>query len=458
LRFTRTADPCAAICAGPNRWTLEGIRASSAEAPHRWPLGEQDLIHSEWGWVALVGSTLMLPDSRGRRVAAGALGALLLAMVGLQVGQGSGALPESFAAVEMALVVIGFSAFFWGVAWAGWWETRGWMAAALGLAGVVLAWGSIAIIARAAPLGGTAAAFGVVGGAAGLAWAAARQVLARVDAVQRTAAEVKDSRTLGAAAAGVLLAGWGPHVLLVFLGVLLASLAAWHGSARSRGLRAALPAVVAVGALIPAGWLLLTIAGEQGLALTNISELPLSPAAESLLAPLLLLAAWLPLGLWPLERTRVAGIAGVAGLLLVSRVIGPALPEGLDHWRRLAYPILAIGMWQGTASGRWPAVMVGGALMGLASGSVEGPRAAWCLGGAALVAELVALIPRREAAWVGCAAVLAAGYGAWPAAVAGLRAEVVYTTLTVAGIAVLLAAGGRVDPSHGQIHISRFES
>jgi hypothetical protein len=124
----------------------------------------------------------------------------------------------------------------------------------------------------------------------------------------------------------------------------------------------------------------------------------------------------------------------------------------------LAYPILAIGMWQGTASGRWPAVMVGGALMGLASGSVEGPRAAWCLGGAALVAELVALIPRREAAWVGCAAVLAAGYGAWPAAVAGLRAEVVYTTLTVAGIAVLLAAGGRVDPSHGQIHISRFES
>jgi hypothetical protein len=57
---------------------------------------------------------------------------------------------------------------------------------------------------------------------------------------------------------------------------------------------------------------------------------------------------------------------------------------------------------------------------------------------------------------VRCAAVLAAGYGAWPAAVAGLRAEVVYTTLTVAGIAVLLAAGGRVDPSHGQIHISRL--
>jgi hypothetical protein len=416
------------------------------------------LIHSEWGWVALVGSTLLLPDLNGRRLAAGSLGALLLALAGLQVGQRSAALPESFAAVEMALVVIGLAGLSWGVARAARRGTRGWLAAALGLAGVVLAWGDIAIIVRAAPLGATAAALGVVGGAAGLAWGAARQVLARLGAVQRTAAEATDSRTLGAATAGVLLAGWAPHVFLVFLGVLIASLAEWHGSARPRRLRSALSAVLAVGALIPAGWLLLAIAGDQGLALATLSELPLSPAAESLLAPLLLIAAWSSVGLWPFKRTRVAGIAGAAGLLLVARVVVPALPEGLDHWRALAYPILAVGLWQGTASGRWPSVMVGGALMALSSGSVEGPRAAWCLGTAALVAELVAHIPRRELVWVLCAVVLVAGYGAWPATVAGLRAEVVYTTLTVAGIAVLLAAGGRVDPSRGHIHISRLES
>ena len=96
--------------------------------------------------------------------------------------------------------------------------------------------------------------------------------------------------------------------------------------------------------------------------------------------------------------------------------------------------------------------------MALASGSAEGPAAAWCLGGAALAAELVPRLWPRHLVWVRCLTALVAGYGVWPAAVAGLRAEVVYTALTIAGIAVLLAAGGRVDPSHGRIHISRLET
>ena len=95
--------------------------------------------------------------------------------------------------------------------------------------------------------------------------------------------------------------------------------------------------------------------------------------------------------------------------------------------------------------------------MALASGSVEGPPAAWCLGGAALATELLASHTGREVAWLRCTAILAAGYGVWPATVAGLGVEVVYTTLTVAGLAVLLAASSRVDPSPGQIHISRFD-
>ncbi len=416
------------------------------------------MIHTDWGWLALVGSTVLLPDSRGRRLAAAGLGALVLALVALRAGSGAGGLPGDFAAVELALVLLGLAALVGGVVRGTRAGLRGVAAAALLVVGVVLAWGPIETIAGAAPLGGSAAAVGVVGGAAGLAWAAARWLLGRRGTAGPPPVDFVDLPSAGTAMVGVLLAGLGPHFFLVCLGVLIASLGVWVGATRPRIFADILPILLAIAGLIPAAWLLLTIAGEQGLAIATLPDLPLSPAAETLVAPLLLLAAWSPAGLWPLPRTRVAGIAGVAGLLLVARVVGLALPEGLDHWRPIAFPILAIGLWQGAVSGRWPAVMIGGAMMALASGSGEGPLAAWCLGGAALATEGVARATGRELVWLRCAVMLAAGYGVWPATVAGLRAEVVYTTLTVAGLAVLLAAGGRVDPSHGQIHISRLDT
>ena len=416
------------------------------------------MIHTDWGWMAFVGSTVLLPDSRGRRLAAAGLGALVLALAALQAGNTSGGLPGDFAAVELALVLVGLTALLGGVVRGTRAGLRGMAAASLALVGVALAWGPIGTIARAAPLGESAAAIGVVGGAAGLAWAAARWLLARRGIPAQRPVDLVDLRSAGTAVVGALLAGFGPHLFVVGLGVLIASLAVWVGATRPRTVPDALPALLAIATLIPAGWLLLAIAGEQGLALATLPDLPLSPAAETLLAPLFLLAGWSPAGLWPSPRTRVTGIAGVAGLFLVARVVGPVLSEGLEHWRPLAFPILAIGLWQGAVAGRWPAVMIGGAMMALASGSVEGPLAAVCLGGAALVTELVARATGRELAWLRCAALLAAGYGVWPATVAGLRAEVVYTTLTVAGLAVLLAAGGRVDPSTGQVHISRFDT
>ena len=299
------------------------------------------------------------------------------------------------------------------------------LVAALAGAGVVLLWGRLGTIARAAPLGASAAALGVVAVTAGLFWAAAHWVLARLGTRPGTPLEAVDPRSVGVALAGVVLAATGPHLLIVGLGVLFASLAVWGGSARPRGFPATLPFLVTVAALIPAGWLFLAIAGEQGLAVVSLSDLPLSPAAEALLAPLLLVAAWSVTGLWPLPRSRVAGVTGVAGVLLLARVAVPALPQGLDHWRPLAFPILAIGLWQGIVSGRWATVMIAGALMALASGSAEFPAAAWCLGGAALATELAARLWPRRLGWVRCAAALAAGYGVWPATVAGLRAEVV---------------------------------
>jgi len=413
------------------------------------------LIQINWGWVAMVGSTVLLPDSRAGRVAGAGLGALALALAALRVSYGSGSLPSNFAAVETALVLVGLAALLGGMV-RGARGRRGVMAAALAVVGVVLIWGRLGTIAGAAPLGGSAAALAVVGGTAGLAWATAHWVLARVGPGSGTPQEAVDLRSVAVGVAAVVLAATGSNLLLVGLGVLFASFAMWGGVSRPRGLPAALAVLLTIAALIPAGWLFFAIAGDQGLALVTLADLPLSPAGETLLAPLLLVAAWSVAGLWPLPRSRVAGITGAAGVLLLARVAFPALPDGLEHWRPLAFPILGIGVLQGTASGRWPAVMVGGALMALASGSAEGPAAAWCLSGAALVAELIPLLWPRHLVWVRCITALVAGYGVWPATVAGLRAEVVYTALTVVGAAVLLTAGRRVDPSHGQIHISRF--
>jgi hypothetical protein len=55
----------------------------------------------------------------------------------------------------------------------------------------------------------------------------------------------------------------------------------------------------------------------------------------------------------------------------------------------------------------------------------------------------IAGYPTRYAPWLLCLATLAAGAGTLPGTAAGLGAEVVYTTITVAGVAILVAAGGR---------------
>ena len=249
------------------------------------------------------------------------------------------------------------------------------------------------------------------------------------------------TRWTGCAAAGVILTAIGPHVLLVFAGVVLTALAIGGDALGRRRFPAAWAIVIVAIALGPAAWLLATIAGDQSLATAALPDLPLSPAAEALLAPLLLLAAWSVAGLWPMPRSAITGIAGLAGLMLIARVAVPALPEGLDHWRPLAYPILAVGLWQAVVSRRWPAAPVGGALFALIAGSPVGLVAACWLGGAALGATIAEYLARRGLAWLPCLSALAAGVGVLAATTAGLKSEVVYTTVAVAGLALLLAAG-----------------
>jgi hypothetical protein len=303
------------------------------------------------------------------------------------------------------------------------------------------------MLAHAAPAGGTLAAVGVVAGLAALGWLIAGTLLRRLQGSasgdrRRTAAP-----WLASAGAGVLLAAVGPHVLLVLAGVVGTAVAlVGEGIGRRRWASGLIVAIV-LAALVPAGWLFATIAGDQGLATRALSDLPLSPAAEALLAPLLVVAAWAVAGLWPMPRSPLAGITGLAGLFLIGRLAVPAVPDGLDHWRPLAYPLLALGLWQAVLSRRWAAMLTGGALFALLSGSASGTTAAWWLGAAALLAGTREQLDLREAHWPGCLAALAAGIGVLPGTAAGLNAEVVYTTLTVAGLALLLAADrGRSSP------------
>jgi hypothetical protein len=396
------------------------------------------LIHGGWSWPALVGGAILLPALVARRTAALGLGMLALALAALRVGGGPGRLPGDFAAVELSLMLLGIVVLAWAALAAvrqGW---RGRAATLLLAAGLAPLLADIRALAHAAP-SGAAAALTVTAGIVALAWLAVGLVLRRVPPVAVSEERVAP-RWIAGAAAGALLAAGGPHLGAIFGGVILTGVAVAAEAGRRGRFSAALAGAVPLVTLAVAGWLFATIAGDQGLAVAGLSELPLSPAAEALLAPLLLLAAWSVAGLWPMGRSPLSGLAGPAGLFLVARVVLPALPEGLDHWRPLAYPILAIGLWQAIVAHRWSAALVGAALFALAAGSTEGVAAAWWLGTAALAAGAAELCSRRAAAWLGRAAALAGGIGALPGTTAALEREVVYTTLAIAGAAILLAA------------------
>jgi hypothetical protein len=239
--------------------------------------------------------------------------------------------------------------------------------------------------------------------------------------------------------AGAIAAALGPHLGLVLLGVIAAAWAAHLGSRELGGSRLPIAPTLTL-PLLAAWWLMATIAGPEGLGVATLQNVPLSPAAERLLAPIFLVAAWATMGLWPLHRQLIGAFAAPAGALLLARVATPAMPDGLEHWRALAMPLGLLGLWHASLSGRRSAVAVGLAWIGLVAGSRWGELGAALLLCSAVVLELV---HRKSGVRVQRAAAVAAavmgGYGALLAVEAGLRAEVVYTVL---GGAALVAATG----------------
>lgn len=283
--------------------------------------------------------------------------------------------------------------------------------------------------------------------AGGAVWLTGRS---RIGAALRRRARSLDSA--GLAPSGAALVVWGvgtaatalgPHLGLALTGAALAAWGAWRFEpARAR--RVPWAAMVVLLSVAPALWFLATIAGPEGLSFAAVPYLPLSPAAERLVAPLVFTGLWALAGLWPLRQPAGGSLTAPAGALLFLRLGLAAVPAGLAHWRAAFFPLVVLGTWHAALAGRRTALAVAGAALGLASLHPLGLAGAAALLAAAVLLELGHRgLQRRPDPWQRLrrtAIVLLAGPGALATALGGLHAETVWTVLALAGAAAGLAA------------------
>jgi hypothetical protein len=416
------------------------------------------------GWFSLAFGVGLLGHERQRRI--GATGLLLmgvaLAAGRTLVGEPSSATADAdlgFLVVNSGLLLLGL-ALTGGATWAdgpGAARLPARMATALGLAliGAVAArevsmavlWRAVAVAAGLALAGAGMIALGR--GVA--AFAPIRTIGGRLfgpplGTLRPTASRV----TLAAMIAGAIAVATGPHVLVVFVGFLAASWASYLAWREPAGRPAPLAPMLVV-VLVPAYWLLATIAGPVGLRISQLEAVPLSPAAESLIAVLLLLAAWSVAGLWPLHRQMPGAITGALGAMLIARLVLPLVPGGLDQWRPLVVPLVLLGAWHAAAHARWTLVAVAGALLGLTSGAPAGVTGAWWLVGTALSLELMMMRAGAAPLPVRVTEGAAAAWGGLQVLTGALQGEVVYTTLGTIGLALLTANGSRRVKNRGML-------
>jgi hypothetical protein len=407
----------------------------------------QDMIHV--GFLLILTGAALLPSSRARRAAGLAAAASGLALAGLagvsaplsMPGRTAlAALPSGFLAADAALLVLG-AVLAVGSALVAALDRRSapTIAGAIALApgGILLAWGGARLV-TAAPTGTLVLASLVEVGLGAALMGAGWYLRFAPPADRDTPHPLAATAGLFAAA---LAAAVGPHVGLVVLGVIGAACAGYlleHAGGGGPRLPLAPAATIL---LLPAWWLMATIAGPEGLGVGRLAAVPFSPAAERLLAIPLLIAAWAVAGLWPLHRQVPGALVAPVGALLLARVAIPAVPAGLEHWRPLAMPLIVAGVWHAALSGRLPRVAVGVAWVGLLAPGRFGLVGAAFLLAAGLAVELIerigALRAGRLAPAFQAIPLIAFGWGALLAVGAGLQGEVVYTALAVAGLVAL---------------------
>lgn len=397
--------------------------------------------------LVLIGAAL-LPASRARRAAGLAAAASGLALAGLAGAIAPFAepppaallaLPAGFLAADAALLVLG-AVLAVGSALVAVLDRRSAPtiagATALAPGGILLAWGGGGLVTAAPARALVLASLVEIGLGVGLlvaGWYLRFAPPADRDTPHPLAAAV--GLMLGA-----LAAGFGPHVGLVVLGVIVAACAGHLLERAAGGPRLPLAPAATI-LLLPAWWLMATIAGPEGLGLRTLGAVPFSPAAERLLAIPLLVAAWAVAGLWPLHRQLPGALVAPVGAFLLARVALPAVPDGLEHWRPLAMPLVVVGIWHAALSGRLPRVAVGVAWIGLLAPGPLGLVGAAFLLASGLAVELLertsALRAGRFAPAAQAIPLVAFGWGALLAVGAGLRGEVVYTALAVGGLVAL---------------------
>ncbi len=412
------------------------------------------------GWLSLAFGSALLGEARLRRVAAGGMVSLGLGLAAWRVSSPEGsvaapdALGDGFLVVNGGLLVLGLALPAWAALRQGFGrrDLASALAVALGVAlvgwlcaGLVIAAG-FRVVASAGALGLAGAAL-IRGGRALASTRPAEQLARRIcwePLRPHFAAGGRDRWIAAGTAAGAVAAAVGGDLVLVFVGTIAA---AWGAFLlfHSRGARP-LPLAPALALLlVPVCWLLRTIAGPVGSSIEALPTVPLSPAAESLVTPALLLVAWGVSGLWPFHWQVPGALLGPVGGLLLLRIGHPLVPGGLEQWQPLAVPVLVVGLWHAAARDRWPLSAAGAGLLGIVTLSPAGASGAAWLFGAGLLLEVSGMRPPSDGGVtraIATSAWVAAAWGGLLVLEGGLRSEVVYSAFAAAGLALIIAGGG----------------
>jgi hypothetical protein len=234
---------------------------------------------------------------------------------------------------------------------------------------------------------------------------------------------------------GAALVFLAPLVWLVVLGLILAAVGA-EMIFRSGPRVPVLPVVTL--ALIPACWLVQTVAGPMTLRLATLTDVPMSPAAARLVALPLGLVAWAWMGLWPLHGVVRPVLLAPLGVATWLRMAEPMAREGLLHWQPVFVGLAVLGLWHAAGDGRLASVFVALGFSALASLAPMSAAAAALLLAAALAFKLAK--PSRAPALLLFDGARRLGFvtscvGAELAFIAGLGAEAVFTVLAAGGLA-----------------------
>ncbi|MEP6472223.1 MAG: hypothetical protein ABJC74_00780 [Gemmatimonadota bacterium] len=238
-----------------------------------------------------------------------------------------------------------------------------------------------------------------------------------------------------------IVVGLIPTVTTLVIGTIVAATLLYLQARRSNEVARLPLLVIGTLCLIPAGWLLLTVAGSVAPTLGSLPDAPLSPAAELWIAPWLLVAGWVLLGQWPIQwlvpRPSLAMLGGIA--LLGIGAFG--IPLGMQAFQPWLAPVLVISLWWALATRRLEMALGALALFGALAVPETGR---WVVLLPFAVTSLLVMQDARPISMHRAARrkilLVISGCGLWYVLLAGLRTQVVYTVLCVLAVAVASGA------------------